>query len=125
MGLLAPWYNITVSVQRKPANPPRNALNEPNYGNEGAWPFAYATMNTRIEYEVEELQFLHTGERVSENKIEMYVDSTLTLFPEDRIVILTADHPNLLGQLFIVLNVKPAWDALGNVHHYESLLQIH
>jgi len=54
-----------VNVQRRPANPARNSLNEPDYGAESGYPTVYNNLAVRIEYSAMQMQWTPTGERVA------------------------------------------------------------
>ena len=132
--MLAPWLNSTVQVQRRSSNPSRNTLNEPNYGAESSWPMIYTNLAVRIEYEPEKMQWTPTGERVNPNPSDffMYVDDTnptdgtkTTVNIEDRVTILTADEPGIIGKLYIVTAVFSEWDSMGNRHHTIAQMQVH
>lgn len=50
LSILSAWLNTTIQVQRRPSNPARNSLNEPNYGAESSYPTIYSGIWCRIEY---------------------------------------------------------------------------
>ena len=110
--------------------PARNVLNEPNYGDESTWPTVYTNLWVRIEYPDMQMEFTETGERVklpqsSVSGVEMYIEPTYTIQPEDRITITSCDDASLINQLYIATAVYPENDSVGNVHHYVVELQIH
>lgn len=124
--MLAPWLNMQVRVQRRPANPSRNALNEPAYGNESSYPIVYDMIWVRIEYVEEQMVFTETGERVKlAGMTAMYVEPTYVLKPMDRVIVQTSDNPGLIGQLYLIQTVYSEWDSVGNVHHYVCDIQVH
>lgn len=63
--MISAWLNSTVNVQRRPANPSRNALNEPNYGTEASYPIVYPNLDVRIEYDTQQFVFAEGGLRVN------------------------------------------------------------
>ena len=110
--------------------PSRNALNEPDYGAEASYPTVYTDLWTRIEYPDLQMEWTETGERVklpqsSVSGVDMYVESDITIQPEDRITITLSPDPALVGQLYLATAVYPENDGMGNVHHYVVELQIH
>jgi len=127
--MIQPWLNLTVTVQRRPSNPARNSLNEPNYGAESGYPVVYTNMPTRIEYPGEKMQFTETGERVALPEgvfgVEMFIDPSYTVLPEDRVTVTGSDDASLLNQRYIVMSVIPQWDSVGNMSHAIATLQIH
>ena len=121
---------MAVNVQRRPANPVRDSLNEPAYGAEASYPVVYANMPTRIEFPGAQLQFTEAGERsVYPQSVvtgtDMYVDPDYTILVEDRITITQSDDASLIGQLFIVMSVTPDWNGVGDLHHTVATLQAH
>lgn len=124
--MLSPWLNMQVRVQRRPANPARNSLNEPAYGNESSYPVVYDMMWARIEYVEEQMVFTDTGERVKlSGQTALYVEADFLLKPMDRITIQTSDNPALIGQLYLIQTVYSEWNSMGNVHHYVCDIQVH
>ena len=99
--MLSPWLNTTVKVQRRSAAS-RNVLGEPDYGSESAYPSIYTSLDVRIEFWDEQMQFTEIGERVVPTKLQMYVEPDSTIQAEDRITILTLDAATIIGQLYIV-----------------------
>ncbi len=122
--MLSPWLNCQVKVQRR-AGVTRNALGEPDWGNEASYSVVYPSVWARIEIVEHVLEFTETGERVVEQNTYMFVEPDYQLEPMDRITVLTSDDPDLAGKLLLVLDVHPEWDAVGNVHHYVASLQVH
>lgn len=100
-------------------------MNEPSYGNDASYPVEYASIPVRIEFESEKMQFQTSGERVSQQRVYMYVEPQYPILEEDRITVLAADDATLVGQLYIVMTAQPEWNAVGNVHHYICELEIH
>lgn len=122
--------NTQVTVQRRPANPVRNALGEPSYGEEADYPVVYTNLWTRIEYPDMIAQFTETGERIAlasgtASGVNMYVEPDYTIEPEDRITITSHPDPNLVGQLYLAHAVYPEYGGVNGVHHYIIELQIH
>lgn len=118
-------------MQRRDANPSRNALGEPDYGDEADYPTIYTDLWVHIEYPDMVTQFNETGERValasgSSTGVDMYVEPEYTIKPEDRITITSSPDPNLVGQLYLAHAVYAEFGALlSNVHHQIVELQIH
>ena len=122
--MLSAWLNTQVKVQRRSAAS-RNALGEPSYGDESAYPTTYALLDVRIEFWDEQMQFTEIGERVVPTKLEMYVEPDSTIQAEDRVTILTSDAAAIVGQLYLVSSVYPEWNSVGDVHHYICELTVH
>ena len=122
--MLTPWLNITIKVQRR-SGTTRNALNEPDWGDESAYPVVYASIYARIEVVDRNMQYTETGERVTETKTLLFFEPTYTILPEDRITVLSSNNSNIQNQLFLVYDVVPEWDSIGNVHHFVAELQVH
>lgn len=123
------WFNYSVKIQRRAANPSTNELNEPSYGDPSTWPVVNdpsgnTTHKVRIEYVKEEMNFTPTGERITQKQTLMFVSADDDIRPEDRVTIQPSTvNPNL-NNYFIVLNIWPENDAVGNVSHYVAELQV-
>lgn len=116
---------MQVRVQRRPASPIRNALNEPSYGNESGYPIVYDMIWTRIEYVDQTMVFTESGERVKlDATTVMYIEPDYILKPMDRITVQTSDNPSLIGQLYLVHAVYSEWNAVGNVSHFIVEIQV-
>jgi hypothetical protein len=123
--MLSPWRNTTVTVQRRGTGLPRDALNEPNYGNESTWPTVYTGLAVRIEYVDEAMEWVQSGERVVPKQLDMYVEPDTIIQSEDRVTITGSDASPIVGALYIVTSVYPEWDGIGSVHHYVAELDVH
>jgi hypothetical protein len=117
--------NVTIQVQRRASNPGRNSLNEPAYGPESAWPVVYSNLACRIEYVDRTMQFTQTGERVVLDKTLLYVEPEITIHPEDRITITGTDAATESGAFYIVMDVYPESNSVGDVHHYVVEIEPH
>jgi hypothetical protein len=123
--MLSPWLNTQVKVQRR-SGTARNALNEPDWGDESNYSVAYPNLDVRIEIIDEGMEFNETGERVTEQKTLMFYESGINIQPLDRITIVTTDdNTNFMGKYFIVQNTHAQWDSIGNTHHYVAELNVH
>ena len=123
------WLNYTVKIQRRADSSGVNSLGEPAYGDASTWPIipdprGNPTHTVRIEFNVENMQFSPTGERVIQKETLMFVRADDSLAPEDRITILNTNIDSQLNTYFIVLAVWPENDAVGNVAHYVGELQV-
>lgn len=127
------WQNYNVTIQRKPANPGVNSLGEPDYGNPSTYPVVLdpdgnETHRVRIEYNVENLEFTPTGERVYQKETLMFVSVNDFLMPDDRVTIVSINNvaantnPNI-PNYFIIYAIWPESDAVGNVSHQVAELQ--
>jgi hypothetical protein len=122
--MLAAWTTTTVTVQRRTAAS-RNALGEPDYGAEADYPTVYSGLQVRIEFVDEAMEWTEAGERVVPKELDMYVEPTITIQPEDRVTITASDAAPIVGQLFLVTTVYPEWQGFNNVHHYICELSKH
>ena len=118
------WSNITIRVQRRPISAP-NSLNEPDYGDEANYPIVYNNVLARYEAMEHVLTFNELGERVEEQNTWLFVEPDILLEPRDRITCLTSDDPDMVNKLYLLQDVHPRWDAMGNVHHFVCEIQIH
>jgi hypothetical protein len=118
------WSNMTMRVQRRPVST-MNALNEPDYGDEANYPVIYANAMARYESITHVLEFNEQGERVEEKQTLLYVEPDILLEPMDRITVLTCDDSTMVGKLYLLQDVHPRFDSVGNVHHYLGELNIH
>lgn len=127
------WQNFVIQVQRAPANPGVTSLGEPNYGDSSTYPIVLdprgnPTHIVRIEFNVENMQFAPTGERIIQKETLMFVSANDFLQPQDRITILSINNvptnlnPNL-PNYFIIYAIWPESDAVGNVSHQVAELQ--
>lgn len=126
--MISPWLNMTVKVQRRgdPQLIGTNVLNEPSYGTDPNLPVAYASVDTRIEYDSYELLYTETGERVNPGGgTWMIVEPEIILKSQDRVTVLTSDDPEVVGKVYIIKEVYSEWNTVGNVHHYIASLQVH
>jgi hypothetical protein len=128
--IIPAWQNIQIKVQRQPANPGVNVLNEPNLGSDSTWPvvndpYGHTTHSVRIEFNQENAQYLPTGERIVQQQTLMFVDPNDDILPQDRITIVSSDIHTDLPSFFIVQDIWPEYNAVGDVNHYMAELQPH
>lgn len=124
--MLAPWLNLTVTIQRRAANPARNALNEPNYGAESGYTTVYSNIYGRIEYQPERVYWNESGERVNVSEgTFLFLEPDYIVKPQDRVTITTADNTDLINKLYIATAIFSEWNSVGNVHHYVVQLAVH
>jgi hypothetical protein len=150
VNVLSAWQNFIVEIQRRSSTAGVTSLGEPNYGIPSTWPivpnprdslysspsewtnnpadYTYPYHNTRIEFNVENLQFTPTGERVVQNQTLMFVAATDYMQPEDRITIISMNNVPAntdpgLGNYFIALAVWTENDSMGNTSHLVVELQ--
>jgi hypothetical protein len=123
------WGNIQVQVQRRPVAA-QNDLGEVSYGDEDTWPivndpYGNVTHTVRIEFASEVLQFTPTGERLSQNETLIFLDPNDKLLPEDRITIVQSDINPDLPSYFILHEIWPEYNSVGDTDHYLGKLEIH
>jgi hypothetical protein len=122
--MLAAWTTTTVTVQRRTAAS-RNALGEPDYGAEADYPTVYSGLQVRIEFVDEAMEWTEAGERVVPKELDMYVEPTITMQPEDRVTITASDAAPIVGQLYLATAVYPEWNSVNQVHHFLVELSVH
>lgn len=133
VNVISAWQNYIVKIQRKSATAGVTSLGEPNYGNPSTYPVVLdpngnSTHRVRIEFNVENLQFAPTGERVIQKETLMFVSANDYLEPEDRVTIMSINNvptnlnPNL-PNYFIIYAIWAENDAVGNVSHQVAELQ--
>ena len=128
--IIPAWSNIQVTIQRRPANPGVNAFNEPNIGSDSTWPvvndpYGNVTHDVRIEFNQESVQYLPTGERISQQQTLMFVDPNDDIKPQDRVTIVQSDINTDLPSFFIVQDIWPEYNSVGDVNHMLAELQPH
>ena len=127
------WENYIVQIQRAPVSLGVTSLGEPNYGNASTYPIVLdprgnSTHTVRIEFNVENMQFPPTGERIIQKETLMFVSANDFLQPQDRVTILSINNvptnlnPNL-PNYFVIYAIWPESDAVGNVSHQVAELQ--
>ena len=119
---------MTVKVQRRAELQVvgMNVLNEPSYGTDPNLPVAYASIDTRIDYEDFDLLYTETGERDNPGAgTYMFVEADIILRTQDRITILTSDNAEEVGKVYIIKQVYGEWNTVGNLHHRIAALQVH
>jgi len=147
---LSSLQNFTVKVQRRSPTAGVTSLGEPNWGSPSTWPivpsfrdplynnpsewtdnpadYTYPYHQTRIEFNVENLQFTPTGERVIQNQTLMFIAFNDYMQPEDRITIISINNVpgNIdpgLNNYYIILAVWSENDSVNNTNHYVAELQ--
>lgn len=132
--MISAWLNSTVNISRRPTNPARNPLNEPSYGAESSYPVIYQSLDVRIEYDTQAVQWTEGGVRVNPDlrTTYMFVDDTISengqkinILDQDRVVVITTDNPYFLNKLYIIVAIVPEWDGMGNRSHSVCELQVH
>jgi len=151
VNVLSAWQNFIVEIQRRPTSLGVNSIGEPNYGQPSTWPivpqprdplyntpadwtdnpatYTYPYHNVRIEFNVEEMQFLPTGERVIQSQTQMFISQYDYVYPEDRVTVISMNNVSAninpgLNTYFIIQDVWPENDAVGNVSHFVGVLQV-
>jgi len=146
---LSAIQNSTVLLQRRSLTVGVNSLGEVNYGEPSTWPivpsfrdpkyttpsewtndptdYIYPYHQTRIEFNVENLQFTPTGERTVQNQTLMFIAFMDYMQAEDRITVLNINNVpgNIdpgLNQYYIILAVWPEHDSVGNINHFVAEL---
>lgn len=133
VNVITAWQNYIIQVQRKPSTAGVTSLGEPNYGDPSTYPIVLdpdgnSTHRVRIEFNVENMQFTQTGERVYQKETLMFVSWNDFLQPEDRVAIVSINgvptnlNPNL-PNYYIIQAIWPENDAVGNVSHQVAELQ--
>lgn len=127
------WQNYIVQVQRASTTGGVTSLGEPNFGTASSYPivpdpYGNPTHRVRIEFNVENMLFAPTGERIIQKETLMFVSANDFLQPQDRVTILSINNvpTNLntgLPNYFIIYAIWPESDAVGNVSHQVAELQ--
>jgi hypothetical protein len=71
------------------------------------------------------MEWTEAGERVVPKELDMYVEPTITIQPEDRVTITASDAAPIVGQLYLATAVYPEWNSVNQVHHFLVELSVH
>ena len=116
--MLQGLFSDIVNVRRRPSNPTRDVLNNPNYGDPTTWPYAYQNIHVRLAWSGKSMKISSTGELIFQQGT-LYFSKDLDLRPEDRIITVASDGVTK-GIEYMITTTYPSYYMNGKVDHFEG-----
>ena len=115
--MIASIFSDVVSIRRRSSNPSLDVLNNPVYGEESTWPYAYQNIRCRLAYSGKQMKISSTGELIFPQG-QGYVSKDIILKPMDRIFIVKSAGISSNIE-YVCEAVWPAYLMSNVLDHYE------